>query len=523
MDAVTITMIAAGLIGGAAIGWFVRHSVLNRHLVQSRKQLEEFKALHMNVEHELSSLRQKIIQHDDDQSKLSNEVNLAKEQARDSEEKLKLIDQVKIKLEQSLEENEALQEQVVYLESEKTDYVKFKDKAQQKLNNIGAENKQLRTIIKKLQAEKKDLEKKQASGGFHRGRRIAPEELRNLKKQTEKEKKEGKESTSRIPTRQDKSTDRFKSKKKAELSSTTSFRPKTDPIEPKSPELLEQEQEPSPQRKLFPEPEGAEQPIDTIHDDAMDTEQETILSPKAKTPPTPDPVPRPDPKKPPPPKPAPEPKPEPELAPFPEPEPEPEPKPEPEPTPELEPEPQPEPVIVPDPAPVFAPLPEQTLEVEPGIEPERKPEPEPISIFEPDPIFESEPEPEFQPIELASPEPIPAPPEEEDDAALMQTVQGEQVVMADPDLADQATRDNRPVTPAPPPPKPAPPAPQKRPDRKSESWDPLSELTPVSNKDTTPEKPKRKKRRRKKPPARTDITSSDIIDSFKKELGLPDS
>lgn len=449
MEVLTYVLGAAGLIGGLLLGWILRHNLLRRHLSQSRKQLEEVRSLQMTAEHELSNLRQKLIQENDSREKLSSAVKEAQNVSLDTQEKLKALDDIQAKIEQIQEDNEVLQEQIAYLESEKMSLKKSNDAFNDKLKTSSSENSQLRAVIKDLQAEKERLQNipRRPGTGIPRVRRVDPEEWKDIQKQQESQESE-KDSTSRI--KQTKSTDRFKSKEKSIQGETTGFQPKVKPEDISSPD---DEQEAVPQGNLFPE-----------------------VTP-VQTPPPPEPIP--------------------------------------EPIPEVLHDPEPlGPIQQEIPEPIIAHMPE------PELEPVSVP---PLSLsHEPDPVFESEPEPMFDTADDGLHNNI-FDESDEFDEVMEGTDPGISIFedeATDPGVTPEETASETP----PPPPEPHP-KPARHSSKRSKGWDLLSELNSengVSSKEPSGKKRKRTRRKKKTPTVRTDITSSDIIDSFKKELGLPE-
>ena len=61
-----ISIITAIVVGGAAAagGWYLRHTLLTRQLYTTRKRFEEQQALHMTLQHEITSLREKLFDKD---------------------------------------------------------------------------------------------------------------------------------------------------------------------------------------------------------------------------------------------------------------------------------------------------------------------------------------------------------------------------------------------------------------------------------------------------------------------------
>ncbi|MBN1296757.1 hypothetical protein JXA80_08240 [bacterium] len=229
MESMVYMLGAAGLVGGLGLGWFIRHSLLNRQLNQSRKQLEEVRALQLNVEHELSSLRQKIIQQSGHQEKLSSEIEKAQSKTH---ERSREFDELKSRIDQLSEDNETLQEQITYLESERTSYQQYREQTATQIETISSENLILKERIESLQNRRPpETPAPTAFGGLPRVRRINPEEYRELSRQEASETiRSEKDETSRLKTNQSKSTDRVNKRSNDD----TGSRPPTPPPPPKT-------------------------------------------------------------------------------------------------------------------------------------------------------------------------------------------------------------------------------------------------------------------------------------------------
>lgn len=443
MEPLTYILIAIGLIAGVAAGWFVRHNFLNRRLAQSQLQLEELRALQLNVEHELSSLRQKLIHHSTEQENLSTKVEKAQSL---NTEKMKAYEDLKSRFDLIAEDNEALQEQITYLESERISYQQYREQTQNKIDALTKQNQALSMDLDELRRKTpRESVIRHEPGGIPRVRRVDPREWRELKESHAKESVPQKDETSRLEPRPAKSTDRFSSRDAGE----------PEPVS-------------TPPSIKSPEPDDDIDVWNGDDDDAQDFERGT------------------------------------DPGVFPKPV-----KDEDNFEPEFEPEPISEPEMEP------APEPEPAKPSEPVKEPGLEPAPERMQEPESEPVFTHEPAPDQMQTVSWKAGRIPVLSDAEDDketrdadAPFMQTTQG-------PVTAEEPRSESE----SPPPPEPRP-APSREPVDAAEKA-----VEPAEDKDgpKTPAQ-KRKKLRKKKRPStvRVDITSSDIIDSFKRELGLPD-
>ena len=217
MDYLVYSLIAAGVIVGSGLGWFFRHRILDRQLFQTRKQLNDMKALQMNLEHEVSAVRQRLIQQEDHQTSMKSRLQDAESQQHKADEALRRLEEMQERLASIQQDNEELEEQVAYLEAEKSNLQKFREQSQEKMQQIASENRQLRDMISELHHTGS-----QRSAGAMREdmplvRRVPPPETATEPSAV----KSGREirsqpSTSRIKTRQAESTDRVKTRQAAD-------------------------------------------------------------------------------------------------------------------------------------------------------------------------------------------------------------------------------------------------------------------------------------------------------------------
>lgn len=215
----TYSLSAAGLVVGILIGWLFRHRVLDRLLFQTRKQLSDMKALHMNLEHEISSVRQKIIQQEDNQNSMKSMLVEADSQQKKAEEAFRKIEEMQEHLASIKQDNEELEEQIAYLEAEKSNLQKFREQAQEKMQQIAGENRQLREMISELQqAGVQNTRGGMRSESAPVVRRIPPPEGTGDQGQHSKQQEKGQPSTSRIKTREAESTDRVKTRESGKRS-----------------------------------------------------------------------------------------------------------------------------------------------------------------------------------------------------------------------------------------------------------------------------------------------------------------
>jgi len=433
-------------------------------------QLEELRALQLNVEHELSSLRQKLIHHSTEQEALSSKVEKAQ---TITTQKNKAFDDLKARFEQIAEDNEALQEQVTYLESERASYQQYREQTQGKIDDLIHRNREMESQLETLRRQSpKEPDIHHAPGGLPRVRRIDPRQWREMQKDQAQEEEIQKDETSRLKTRQAKSTDRFN---RRDESSEPEKKAAAPPPPPKP--------VPLPSTQAIPI-RNAEQPAET---DPRESAAESVSEPE-----TPEKIPSAD-----------------------------------------------EPRFGDDDAgalvfedmdageAVFddADTGDVEMDVTPGF-----PDEEPDEDLEEDLDFERGTDPGIFPkpyMDESLPDvAVPAvgldsPDEDDDEAAFLDTVQD--------DVVEPEELFTRPV--AAPPPRPAPardPAQGRQPlsSGAAKVVDPERELAAISGKknhDDTADKKRKKLKKKKKPSTvRVDITSSDIIDSFKRELGLPD-
>ncbi|MCD4655276.1 hypothetical protein K8T06_15245 [bacterium] len=289
MEIITYSFIAAGIVGGLIFGWFIRHKVLNRHLMLSRTKLEEMRALQMNVEHELSTLRQKLIKHSGNQEKLTSQTENTITNNVNTEKTLKKLDALQHSYEQVSEDNEVLQEQINYFEAEKSSNQRFRKQVQAKIDHVSKENKQLRSMISNLKKEKsKAIQYKHSPGKMPQVQRVDPKEWQKLQKQQAEKTNDTfeKDQTSKIDAKQSKSTDRVKTRESVQIQKPTMNDPKPPAAEYFEPEI---DVEPSPQQELFPEPEPEEN--DAAFLQTVSDEQPIVEIIQKPEPPKPKPIP----------------------------------------------------------------------------------------------------------------------------------------------------------------------------------------------------------------------------------------
>lgn len=216
MDYLAYSLIAVGVIAGSVLGWFFRHRILDRQLFQTRKQLNDMKALQMNLEHEVSAVRQRLIQQEDNQTSMKTRLQDAESQQKKADEALRKLEEMKERLASIQQDNEELEEQIAYLEAEKSNLQKFREQSQEKMQQIASENRQLRDMISELHQTGSQRASGAARDGAPLVRRIPPPETVTESSVVQSGREERKQpSTSRIKTRQAESTDRVKTRQAA--------------------------------------------------------------------------------------------------------------------------------------------------------------------------------------------------------------------------------------------------------------------------------------------------------------------
>ncbi len=209
----------AGLVGGVLVGWFLRHKILDRQLFQTRKQLNEMRALQMNLEHEVSAVRQKLIQQEDSQSNMRSMVEESGVSQKKAEEASLKLEEMQEQMASLQQDNDELEEQIAYLEAEKSNLQKFREQSQEKMQQIAVENRQLREMISELQ--------RTSAAGSIGGKRPevvpavrripTPEGTADSSERRQTDGIKGQPSTSRIKTRQGEATDRVKTRESGEV------------------------------------------------------------------------------------------------------------------------------------------------------------------------------------------------------------------------------------------------------------------------------------------------------------------
>lgn len=146
----TYLIAVVAVLGGTIIGWLIRHSILNRQLKQSRKQLEEIKTLQMNLEHDVAKARKKLMT----QSQSQKKGKAATEPENNPEKQVShhTIEQLTGQLTELKQENEDLQDQIGYLEAEKTSWLEYRNTAHDEIKRLLNEVQSLQEQIAELKS-----------------------------------------------------------------------------------------------------------------------------------------------------------------------------------------------------------------------------------------------------------------------------------------------------------------------------------------------------------------------------------
>jgi hypothetical protein len=150
----TYFLIGAGVLGGIILGWSFRHTILTRQLKQSRKQMEEIKTLQMTLEHEVSAARKKLMTHSRTRAQDESVSGSGDTGKTDIGKTQKTVDHFKAQLVDLKRENDDLQDQVGYLETEKESWLHYRNTAQQEIQRMSLEIEQLQVQITTLKNDR---------------------------------------------------------------------------------------------------------------------------------------------------------------------------------------------------------------------------------------------------------------------------------------------------------------------------------------------------------------------------------
>jgi hypothetical protein len=142
-----VIFVLAGVLGGLISGWFIRHKLLVRKLNQTLKQMEELRALQLNLEHEASVARQKLLEHSEanlvDVKKQGKNHSETNETQKKCSEALKVCEKLK-------RENNDLLDQIAYFENEKSSWNDYREKKLKEIELLDEQNKDLEKKIAEL-------------------------------------------------------------------------------------------------------------------------------------------------------------------------------------------------------------------------------------------------------------------------------------------------------------------------------------------------------------------------------------
>lgn len=142
-----IVSVLVGVAVGFFPGWLVRHKLLERKLKQTVKQMDELKALQLNLEHDYSEARQKLLEKSKDQildSKAPENYNSEIQKIHNQ------YNNVLHRYEQLKHENEELQDQISYFETEKTSWNEYREKTQKEFELVTKNNRELENTVAEL-------------------------------------------------------------------------------------------------------------------------------------------------------------------------------------------------------------------------------------------------------------------------------------------------------------------------------------------------------------------------------------
>ncbi len=164
MSGIEIFISIAALIVGSVLGWFIRHQILTRQVATIRQRYEELKGVQATQQHEISSLRQKLLksEHDNGASEeVQDELRQWQDRARKFEGDLKGVQEKLRKFEKL---NETLTMQNSELESLTGELRSRIDLLVEQENGYKAEISQLKGRLSKLQRHTAMLESRVKSG-----------------------------------------------------------------------------------------------------------------------------------------------------------------------------------------------------------------------------------------------------------------------------------------------------------------------------------------------------------------------
>lgn len=149
---IAVTQLIAGVavLGGITIGWLIRHSILTRQLKQSRRQIEEIKTLQMNLEHDVAEARKKLMTQSRTRKKDKTTAERGDDQTKETSHRA--IEQLTEQLAGLKHENEDLQDQIGYLETEKTAWLEYRNTAHEEIKCLLKEVQSLQEQIVELKS-----------------------------------------------------------------------------------------------------------------------------------------------------------------------------------------------------------------------------------------------------------------------------------------------------------------------------------------------------------------------------------
>jgi len=182
MDPIQYVLAGILIVLGGFVGWFIRSKVLARQLLHARSKLTDLESLHVNLQNEISLLRQKGREYDDLQRTLDDiQTELTQEKERVGENSRE-TESLRSQLSESTGEMDMLRNRLGDLEAEN-------DTFSQTSEHLDKENNSLRSKISELNDRIAQLESAR-NGGPSRGKSLRDRKPKSrVSQSTEKFKK----------------------------------------------------------------------------------------------------------------------------------------------------------------------------------------------------------------------------------------------------------------------------------------------------------------------------------------------